>query len=78
LIGAVQRISRRLRIPLSVDIEGGYRSSPDEVADLVAEIHGVGAVGINIGDGGDASELLGCGGAGLRCTIIAAHSIPSN
>ncbi len=58
LIAAVQRMTRVLNVPLSVDLEDGYSSSPEEVADLVQEIHGCGVVGINLEDGEGSSELL--------------------
>lgn len=58
LIAAVQRMTRVLNVPLSVDLEDGYSSNPDEVADFVQEIHGCGVVGINLEDGEGSSELL--------------------
>lgn len=58
LMAALRRITRTLGVPLTVDIEDGYSDSPDAVADLVAEVTGCGAVGINIEDGAGASELL--------------------
>jgi 2-methylisocitrate lyase-like PEP mutase family enzyme len=36
---------------LTVDIENGYSDDPDEVADYVADLYGLGAVGINLEDG---------------------------
>ncbi|MDQ7908788.1 isocitrate lyase/phosphoenolpyruvate mutase family protein [Phytohabitans sp. ZYX-F-186] len=42
---------RRLPCPVSVDIEGGFGERPDEVADLVAELAGLGVAGVNIEDG---------------------------
>ncbi|BCB91494.1 isocitrate lyase/PEP mutase family protein [Phytohabitans suffuscus] len=47
-------LARRLRgLPclVSVDVEGGFSERPDEVADLVAELAGLGVVGVNIEDG---------------------------
>jgi 2-methylisocitrate lyase-like PEP mutase family enzyme len=58
LIAAVKRMTRVLGVPLSVDVEDGYSSHPDEVADLVQQIHSAGVVGINIEDGAGPSELL--------------------
>lgn len=58
LLGAVRRISRRLEVPLTIDIEDGYSSRPSEVADLAVAIREAGAVGINIEDGMGHSELL--------------------
>jgi len=44
--------------PVSVDIEGGYSDSPDDVADLVTQLCGLGIAGINLEDGTGAPELL--------------------
>lgn len=41
----------RLGCLFSVDIESGFGGAPGEVADLVVELAGAGAVGINIEDG---------------------------
>jgi 2-methylisocitrate lyase-like PEP mutase family enzyme len=41
-----------------VDIEDGYGSNPEEVADFVQELHDCGVVGINLEDGEGPSELL--------------------
>lgn len=58
LIPAIQRISRVLTVPLTVDIEDGYSSDPSEVADLVLEIKKCGACGINLEDGASSPKLL--------------------
>lgn len=58
LIATVADIVRAVRVPLSVDVEGGYSDDPDTVADHVAGLIEVGAVGINLEDGGGAPELL--------------------
>lgn len=47
-------LARRLvRLPmlLSVDVEGGFSDDPAEVAEYVAELAGLGVVGINLEDG---------------------------
>lgn len=41
----------RLRVPLSVDLEGGYSDDPGEVAALARELAGCGVAGINLEDG---------------------------
>ncbi len=51
-------IARIIRVPLTVDIEGGYSSDPKAVAEVVARIIDVGAVGINLEDGASPTELL--------------------
>ena len=58
LIDAAAGIARAIRIPLSVDVEGGYSDDPARVADTVAALIDIGAVGINLEDGGAAPELL--------------------
>lgn len=44
--------------PVSVDVEGGYSDSPDDVADLVTQLCGLGIAGINLEDGNGSPELL--------------------
>lgn len=58
LVATVADIVRAVRVPLSVDVEGGYSDDPDTVADHVAGLIEVGAVGINLEDGGGAPESL--------------------
>ena len=52
------RITDVIRIPLSVDFEGGYTKNPAKVAENLKPIIDAGAVGINIEDGEDSPELL--------------------
>ena len=54
----VAAITRVVRIPLSVDIEGGYADDPAGAAETVKAILDAGAVGINIEDGGGTPDLL--------------------
>jgi 2-methylisocitrate lyase-like PEP mutase family enzyme len=49
-LSAVGRIGRVLSVPLSVDVVGGFGSSPAGVAKSVRAVVGAGAVGINIED----------------------------
>ena len=58
LIAASRDIARVIRVPLTVDIEAGYSDDPRAVADLVARILDIGAVGINIEDGAASPDLL--------------------
>lgn len=44
--------------PVTVDIEGGYSDSADDVADLVVQLCGLGIAGINLEDGNGAPALL--------------------
>jgi 2-methylisocitrate lyase-like PEP mutase family enzyme len=50
-LSLVRALHRRLPIPLTVDVEGGFGGTPAEVADLAAELAGTGAAGVNIEDG---------------------------
>ena len=47
----VERMSRRLNVPLSVDFERGYGETADEVKDNARKMLLAGAVGFNIEDG---------------------------
>jgi 2-methylisocitrate lyase-like PEP mutase family enzyme len=51
-------ITRVIQVPLSVDIEGGYSDSPDEVGENVKPLLDAGVIGINIGEGEDSPDLL--------------------
>jgi 2-methylisocitrate lyase-like PEP mutase family enzyme len=58
LVAAVRAIARVVRVPLSVDIEGGYSDEPANVGKTVSALLDAGAVGINIEDGRGPPELL--------------------
>lgn len=58
LLAAVREITRVIRVPLTIDIEGGYSDDPALVAQAVAGVIDAGAVGINIEDGAGAPDLL--------------------
>lgn len=45
-------------VPVSADIEGGYSSDPQAVAELVAALRALGVAGINIEDGTTPPQLL--------------------
>jgi 2-methylisocitrate lyase-like PEP mutase family enzyme len=57
-LGVVERVVRRVALPVSVDIEGGYAEEPEAVGETVRRFIGAGAVGINIEDGAGPAELL--------------------
>jgi 2-methylisocitrate lyase-like PEP mutase family enzyme len=57
-VAAVRRIVRVIRLPLTVDVEGGYSDDPGVVAAHVEQIVNEGAVGINLEDGDDDPSLL--------------------
>ena len=58
LLGTVRELARVLRVPLTVDVEGGYSEDPARVAETVAAVLEAGAVGINLEDGKGTPELL--------------------
>lgn len=58
LLATVADIARAIRVPLTVDVEGGYSSDPAAVGETVGAVIDAGAVGINIEDGSGAPDLL--------------------
>ncbi|HEY1911648.1 MAG TPA: isocitrate lyase/phosphoenolpyruvate mutase family protein [Vicinamibacterales bacterium] len=50
MIEAVSRIARAVRVPVTADIEHGYATTPDGVADVVVRVIAAGAVGVNLED----------------------------
>jgi 2-methylisocitrate lyase-like PEP mutase family enzyme len=58
LVASVADIARAVSVPITVDVEGGYSTDADRVGEVVAEVIGVGAVGINVEDGTGAPDLL--------------------
>ena len=59
LVATVAEIARVIRVPLSVDMEGGYSDEVGVVGEHVARVVGAGAVGINLEDAGGSPELHG-------------------
>lgn len=51
VVAATARIVRATPAPVTADIEAGYGDTPEAVASSIAEIIGVGAVGVNLEDG---------------------------
>lgn len=58
ICASIERITKRLGVPLSVDLEGGYSDSPDEVALLASRMLELGVAGINLEDGTGAPQKL--------------------
>jgi 2-methylisocitrate lyase-like PEP mutase family enzyme len=58
LLAAVRRLLRVCQVPLTVDIELGYSSEPQAVAQLVQQLAQLGVAGINLEDGAGTPELL--------------------
>lgn len=56
LLTIVQRIAGTVELPVSVDFEGAYGTTPEEVAHATRQLLGTGAIGMNVEDrivGGD-------------------------
>lgn len=58
LVSTVKSIARVVRVPLTVDVEGGYSDDPAKVAETIARVIDAGGVGVNLEDGGGAPDLL--------------------
>ena len=61
MLGVISRILRRVDVPVTADIEGGYGSgSPQDVAETVHAVAALGVAGINLEDspGRDGQKLL--------------------
>ena len=71
LLQAVSRIARVIRVPLTVDVEGGYSDDPDRVAALVLRVVHAGAAGINLEDGAGAPDLLAAKIRAIREACVA-------
>lgn len=66
LLTVIARVKRVIRVPLTVDMEGGYSDDPQAVADLAARVAAAGASGINLEDGSGAPERLAAKIAAIR------------
>lgn len=58
LLDSLHDIVRVTSVPVTVDLEDGYSDDADAVADLVAEVVALGAVGINLEDSAADPERL--------------------
>lgn len=58
LLHAARAICRVVRVPVTIDIESGYSSSPRVVGETVAALIDLGVAGINIEDGNETPDLL--------------------
>jgi 2-methylisocitrate lyase-like PEP mutase family enzyme len=58
LLATVTTIARVIRVPLSVDVEGGYAPDAQSVGETVAMVIEAGAAGINLEDGHGSPDLL--------------------
>src|SRR6266511_1657211 len=50
MLAAVARITRRISVPITADMEAGYGMTPDAVAETARRVIDVGAVGMNLED----------------------------
>jgi 2-methylisocitrate lyase-like PEP mutase family enzyme len=51
MLGVVRRIAAAVEVPVTADVEAGYGTSPEEVADTARAVIAAGAVGMNLEDG---------------------------
>jgi 2-methylisocitrate lyase-like PEP mutase family enzyme len=51
MLGLVRRIADAVEVPVTADMEAGFGSSPEEVADTTRAVIAAGAVGMNLEDG---------------------------
>ena len=59
MLARVARIARALKVPLTVDVESGYGSRPEDAARTAREVIEAGAVGMNLEDApGDGDQPL--------------------
>lgn len=58
MLECVARIVRAVECPVSADLESGYGTTADQVADTVAAAVGIGVVGGNLEDASPPGELL--------------------
>ena len=50
MLEVVRRIARAVNIPVTADMESGYGTSPEEIAETAREVLAAGAVGMNLED----------------------------
>jgi 2-methylisocitrate lyase-like PEP mutase family enzyme len=51
MLAVVRRIAQAVAVPVTADMEAGYGTSPEEVADTARQVISAGAVGMNLEDG---------------------------
>jgi 2-methylisocitrate lyase-like PEP mutase family enzyme len=51
MLSVVRRIAEAVNVPVTADVEAGFGSTPEEVADTAREVIAAGAVGMNLEDG---------------------------
>jgi 2-methylisocitrate lyase-like PEP mutase family enzyme len=58
MLAVVRRIAEAVEAPVTADVEAGYGTTPEEVADTAREVIAAGAVGMNFEDGVDGKPDL--------------------
>jgi 2-methylisocitrate lyase-like PEP mutase family enzyme len=58
MLGVVRRIAEAVEVPVTADVEAGFGSTPEEVADTAREAIAAGAVGMNLEDGAEGKPDL--------------------
>ena len=58
MLAAVARITRRVSVPVTADMEAGFGLSPEAVAETARGVLAAGAVGMNLEDSGEGEKLL--------------------
>ena len=57
MLEVVGRIAQAVSIPVTADMEAGYGSTPEQLAELTRQVIGVGAVGMNLEDASGGESL---------------------
>ncbi|HMG17366.1 MAG TPA: isocitrate lyase/phosphoenolpyruvate mutase family protein [Gemmatimonadales bacterium] len=58
MLAAISRITRRIAVPITADMEAGYGRTPEAVAETVRRVIDAGAVGMNLEDRIEEEPLL--------------------
>jgi 2-methylisocitrate lyase-like PEP mutase family enzyme len=58
MLAAVSRITRRIDVPITADMEAGYGMAPQAVAETVRRVIDAGAVGMNLEDRMEGKRLI--------------------
>jgi len=69
---AIREIARAVKLPITVDAEGGYGRDPAAVAEAVARLIDAGAVGINLEDGAETPDATGAKIAAIKAAAARA------
>jgi len=58
MLAAVARITRRISVPITADMEAGYGQTPDAVAETARRVIDAGAIGMNLEDRMEEKPLI--------------------